>query len=278
MTDQRADSPVQNDRRPWSGGGRDELADEVRRLINLTVTSAAPPDVLGEAATTLRALADRLEGHVPGPDPSPTGRFAEEGLSTDGAGGLAGAMPFDVVIGRCNPLAPPLTIEFEPPNAVAHAVFTAPYEGASGCVHGAVLAGAFDIVLTAANVLGGSAGPTRTLSIRYRRPTLIDTPSRFEAWVTSIEGREVRSSGRLLQGGKVCVEAEGHFVNLDRPLIDSMHRRGASAGAGGAAAADGTAGAAGADGAGTDGDDGAGTDGDAGADGDGELPPSGVGR
>jgi hypothetical protein len=118
-----------------------------------------------------------------------------------------------------------------------------------------VLAGAFDIILTAANVIGGSAGPTRTLTIRYRRPTLIDHPSRFEAWVTSIDGRNIRSTGRLLQDGVVTVEADGEFVALDRPLIDSMHRRGG--------------GRAGRSGGGGDGGDGAGGAG-GGADGGGE--------
>ena len=36
--------------RPWSGGGREELADAVRRLMELTVTAAAPPEVLADAA------------------------------------------------------------------------------------------------------------------------------------------------------------------------------------------------------------------------------------
>ncbi len=141
MSEAWPDGNVQNHRRPWSGGGREDLADQVRRLINLTVTSAAPPAELAVAATALRELADRLEHHVPGPDATPTGRFAEQGLQADGAGGLAAAMPFDVVVGTCNPIAPPLTIEFEPPNAIAHGVFTSTYEGAPGCVHGAVLAG-----------------------------------------------------------------------------------------------------------------------------------------
>jgi hypothetical protein len=112
-----------------------------------------------------------------------------------------------------------------------------------------VLAGAFDIILTAANVIGGSAGPTRSLTIRYRRPTLIDHPSRFEAWVTSIDGRNIRSTGRLLQDGVVTVEADGEFVALDRPLIDAMHRRGggrAGRSGGGPGASEGGAGGGGA--------------------------------
>ena len=262
MSDGPSEGSVQHPGRPWSGGGREALADEVRRLIAATVTSTAPPDALAAAAATLRSVAEDLERSVPTEDGDPTGRFAKEGLTADGAGGLAGAMPFDVVIGTCNPVALPIAIEFEPPVAIGHAVFTAPYEGAPGCVHGAVLAGAFDIILTAANVIGGSAGPTRTLTIRYRRPTLIDHPSRFEAWVTSIDGRNIRSTGRLLQDGVVTVEADGEFVALDRPLIDSMHRRGggragrsgggADGGAGGSDGADVGAGRAGGGGSTTD--------------------------
>ena len=73
-------------------------------------------------------------------------------------------MPFDVVIGSCNPLALPIDHRVRPPKAIGRAVFTAPYEGAPGCVHGAVLAGAFDIMLTAANVIANGAGPTVNLS------------------------------------------------------------------------------------------------------------------
>jgi Thioesterase superfamily len=248
MSGDWAEGGVQNPGRPWSGGGRDELAHQVRRLIAATVMANATPDALAAAADTLRWVADGLESSVPAPDTVPRGTFVKDGIQRDTAAGLAGAMPFDVVIGSCNPLALPMTIEFEPPYAIGHAVFTAPYEGAPGCVHGAALAGAFDIVLTAANVVGGAAGPTRTLSIRYLKPTLVGVESRFEAWVTSIEGREIRSTGRLLQGDVVTVEADGEFVNLDRPLIDSMDRRNRRTGAGdgvgagnGASATDGDA-------------------------------------
>jgi len=70
----------------------------------------------------------------------------------------------------------------------------------------------------AATVVGGSAGPTRTLALRDLRPTLVRTASRFEVWITSIEGRRIRSSGRLLQDGVVTVEADGEFGARDRPL------------------------------------------------------------
>jgi acyl-CoA thioesterase FadM len=100
-------------------------------------------------------------------------------------------------------------------------------------VHGAVLAGAFDIMLTAANVIANGAGPTVELSVRYLRPTLIAQPARFEAWVTALDGRRTHSEGRLIQGGVVTIEARGEFVNMERSRIAAMHRRDGTAEASG---------------------------------------------
>ena len=162
---------------------------------------------------------------MPEPGPVPTARFSEDPVSPTSAGSLAAAMPFDVVIGSCNPVALPLTIEFDPPKAIGHAVFTAPYEGAPGCVHGAVLAGAFDIMLTAANVIAAGAGPTVTLSIRYLKPTLIGP-------ALAVRGMGHRA-GRPPdpQPGPPHPERRRHrrgvgeFVNMDRSRITAMHRR-----------------------------------------------------
>ena len=216
--------------KPWSGGGREELATAVRRLMGLTVTAAAPPDALIRAARDVAGLADDLEPYVPMAG-DPVARFADDSAPPTEARSLADAMPFDVVIGSCNPVAPPLTVEFDPPKAVARATFTAIYEGAPGCVHGAVLAGAFDIVLTAANIIAEGAGPTVNLSVRYLKPTLIGQPAVFEAWVTERTDRRTFSQGRLTQGGVVTVEAHGEFATLDRSRIRAMHRRDGASGA-----------------------------------------------
>ena len=134
-------------------------------------------------------------------------------------------MPYDPVIGRYNPIALPVMISFEPPLAIGTAVFTTPYEGGPGWVHGAALAATFDIVLTAANHLSGAAGPTVWLTIRFRRPTLVGVEARFEAEVVSNDGRRVTSKGRLVQDGVVCVEAEGEFAVLDPKRIRRMAER-----------------------------------------------------
>ena len=162
-----SDGPVSIPVRPTGSAERQALAEAVRRLMAATVTSLAPSELLADATATLSSVADRLERHFPERDGVVADRYGVGGdLQAGQALDMAGVMPFDVMIGRCNPVALPLTLEFEPPKAIGHATFTAPYEGAPGCVHGAVLAGAFDLVLTAANVIAGAAGPTVTLSRR----------------------------------------------------------------------------------------------------------------
>lgn len=218
----RDEAPVA---KPWSSAAREELAASVRRLMAVTVTSMAPPELLADVARQAATLADELGRFVPDDGPVPLARFSEHSVGPGDAQTLAAAMPFDVVIGSCNPVALPIAIEFDPPRAIGRAQFTAPYEGAPGCVHGAVLAGAFDIMLTAANVIADGAGPTVNLSLRYLKPTLVAQPALFEAWVTSRDDRRTHSRGHLIQNGVVTVEAMGEFVNMDRSRVAAMHRR-----------------------------------------------------
>ena len=217
------------------------FSDALRRLIALAVTNAAPPEALRAMTAALDATADRLEAHVPEVPvarllPSEQHDLVADEMAAD-AGTLQRAMPYDMVIGACNPVAPPVRLLFEPPKAVGLVNFGAPYEGAPGCVHGAALSATFDIVLTAANVVADATGPTVRLNLRFRRPTLLGVEARFEAWVTSRTERRVHSIGRLVQQGEVTLEAEGEFAVFDHSRVQQMAAsraaRGEAPGAGG---------------------------------------------
>jgi acyl-coenzyme A thioesterase PaaI-like protein len=197
-----------------------ELADVLRRLIRLSVSTAPSPFETARLTAQLAAVADELEAHVP-EDPLP--RFMapdDEGPPKDVP--LGGAMPYDVVVGPFNPVALPVVLDFEPPKALGRAVFDVAYEGAPGCVHGAVLVAAFDIILTAANAIEGSVGPTVRLAVRYLRPTLTDEEAVFEGWVTEVTDRRIFSKGRIVQGGIVTVEAEGEFAIFNQDGVKRM--------------------------------------------------------
>ena len=135
-----------------------ELADVLRRLIRLSVSTAPP------AAETARAggaswppwptSSRRTVPEVPLP------RFIGPGRGrSEWSPPLGGAMPYDVVVGAVQPdRGLPVVLDFEPPRALGRAIFDVTYEGAPGCVHGAVLAATFDIILTAANAIAGATG------------------------------------------------------------------------------------------------------------------------
>ena len=131
-------------------------------------------------------------------------------------------------MGALSPLAPPLLVE---PGAAGHlratVTFGTPYEGPPGCVHGGVIAACFDQVLNVANLLAGVAGPTASLEIRYRKPTPLGRPLRFEAGTPVVDGRQVRTTGVLRDGDTVLAEATGVFVTLpaDRVMDLTSGRR-----------------------------------------------------
>ena len=197
-----------------------DLADVLRRLIRLSVSASPPAAETTRLTARLAALADELETHLPA-DPLP--RFippADDGPPKDVP--LGGAMPYDVVVGPFNPVALPVVLDFEPPRALGRGVFDVTYEGAPGCVHGAVLAAAFDIILTAANAIEGPVGPTVSLALRYLRPTLTNEEAVFEGWVTEVTDRRIFSKGRIVQGGVVTVEAEGEFAIFNQDRVNRM--------------------------------------------------------
>lgn len=197
-----------------------ELADVLRRLIRLSVSTAPSAAETSALTARLTAVADELETHLP---EVPFPRFmAPDGDGLPGDRTLGDLMPFDLIVGGFNPLALPVTLDFDPSKALGYATFDVGYEGAPGCVHGAALAATFDIILTAANAIAEATGPTVRLAFRYRRPTLIGEEAVFEAWVTEVTDRRVFSVGRIVQGGVVTVEAEGEFAVFDSAGVVRM--------------------------------------------------------
>jgi acyl-CoA thioesterase FadM len=192
-----------------------QLATSIRRLIEATVAVQAPAEVLAAATATIERTVADLHRHVTDPPPPRyPGNFDPTNPSS--------VFPYDVVMGRCNPLAAPIDIRWEDPKAVGRVRFGTPYEGPPGCVHGAVIAAAFDQLFAIANLMRGVAGPTAKLELHYRRPTRLFTDLRFEAWVERLEERKVHSVGRLLVNDTVTVEASGLFVLLSPERVARM--------------------------------------------------------
>jgi acyl-coenzyme A thioesterase PaaI-like protein len=179
----------------------------VRALIDATVASQAPPAALSAAEAAVTQAIAALTPFIPTPRRPRYPRMSDVSNPTE-------LMPYDPMMGRSNPLAPPIEFSWEDGRAVGRVRFGTPYEGPPGCVHGGVLAAAFDQVFNVANVMSGSAGPTSRLALRFRRPTPLCADLVFEGWQERTEGRRIHTRGRLRHGETVTVEAEGVFVLL----------------------------------------------------------------
>jgi len=193
------------------------LSERLRRLIGLAVTVEAPRERLAAATSALDEAIALLAPHEPA---GPTPRFPAGDRTKP-----EDVMPFDAVMGRLNPLAPPLRFTWEPPRAIGSVTFGTPYEGPPGCVHGGIIAAAFDQVFNVANLLSGRPGPTARLALRFRRPTPIRRALRFEGWQERTDERRVHTVGRLLDGDRVTVEAEGSFALLTADAVMRLGRR-----------------------------------------------------
>ena len=198
------------------------VADAIRVVLHRMVQSSAPNEVIEAAAADLEAVADRFKEYA---NKSIYEGFAESA----NAGEPLGFFDHSPMLGRANPLAPPINLWLEGDHMVGTATFGAAYEGPPGCVHGGYIAAAFDEVLGSTQSLSGSPGMTGRLIVNYRSPTPLETELRFVGWLERVEGRKIFTRGELWAGDRLCAESEGLFISIQpgkfAELKDERDRR-----------------------------------------------------
>ncbi|HEY2999802.1 MAG TPA: PaaI family thioesterase [Acidimicrobiales bacterium] len=195
------------------------MGDALRRIIERLHGSPAPDAELRSAADDLERLADRLDAF---PNSSVYEGFSEATV--------AGADPhafFDhsPMLGRANPLAPPIELWADGDTMRGRVSFGSTYEGPPGCVHGGYVAAAFDEVLGSTQSLAGRPGMTGRLTVHYRSPTPLHADLRFAARVVEVSGRKTLTHGTLHAGDRLCAEAEGLFIAIDFTKMVELRRR-----------------------------------------------------
>lgn len=184
------------------------LSDAMRDVLHRLVQTSAPVELIAEAADQVAAVGALLAQH---PRPAAYEGFAESA----NAGEPFGFFDHSPMLGRANPLAPPIELRLEDGRMIGRATFGAAYEGPPGCVHGGFVAAAFDEVLGSTQSLSGAPGMTGRLTVHYRSPTPLHTELRFEGELESVSGRKILTKGRLYAGDVLCAEAEGLFISID---------------------------------------------------------------
>lgn len=196
--------------REWAA--KRQLARVLHQLNELAVTCNASVEEIEARTAELQAVADTLSAA-----PRCLGTLAFVQTGDHGSYGQINH-ELNAVGGHSNPLAPELNIWLE--GAVAHGVARChhAYEGPPGFVHGGYVAAIFDQFLGMAQIAGGRPGMTGSLSVRYLRPTPLDSELTLRAEMAESSGRKTIMHGEMMAGGKVTATAEGLFIEPQRPI------------------------------------------------------------
>lgn len=178
------------------------LADALRRLQRAVTGTTAGTATLDAATEVVDRLAESFEG------------AAEDSRYPQGErlGGSTGAFLTHPIIGRTNPIAPPIEIRPEGQAMVGRVVYGTPYEGPRGYAHGGHIAAAFDVMLATAAGINGVGGMTKSLSVRYRKPAPLHHPLVYRGELDTVEERAAVIRGTLHHGEDLCAEAVGQFA------------------------------------------------------------------
>jgi acyl-coenzyme A thioesterase PaaI-like protein len=131
------------------------------------------------------------------------------------------------IAGHSNAMSPPLHMWLDHEKGEAHATITLgwTYEGPPKCVHGGWVAALFDEFLGCAQLLSGDTGATGNLSVRYKRPTPLNTELVLFAKVKEVHGRKIVMEGTISANGVVTASCEGLFVSFAEGVMNLADRK-----------------------------------------------------
>jgi len=196
------------------------LADALRRTNDVAVCTDLPPARLDAISKQLEDLARELGSlQHDGPFSGLLPRERDYARPQH-------AMPLSPVIGELNPMRPELELRLEGEVVRGSARLGKRFVGPAGYAHGGVTAMICDQLVALAARAGGVRGVTRTLSVRYRRPTPLYQELVLEAWCEQVSDDSARAVAEIRAGSEVCVRAEAEMV-VARQIIESKQRRAA---------------------------------------------------
>jgi acyl-coenzyme A thioesterase PaaI-like protein len=181
-------------------------AGALRRLAGLLLALERPHPTVDKMIEQVTEWEEELAGAAP-PDASPR-------IGDDVADGRRIYLSHAFDIGAFNPCFPEYEFDrIEADTAEGRVTFPVVYEGPPGLVHGGFIAVFFDCVIQHQNCATELSGKTRSLSVKFRRPTPILTGLRFDIVRTQAD-TGVTSTARLLLDGEVLCVGEATTLAL----------------------------------------------------------------
>ncbi|HXA57063.1 MAG TPA: PaaI family thioesterase [Candidatus Acidoferrum sp.] len=95
---------------------------------------------------------------------------------------------------------------------------TSDYEGASGYIHGGIIATLLDEVMSKVNRFRKARAVTAELNVEYLRPVQVGQELVIEGWESDAQGRNLFLQSEIRDSsGKVLARGRGRFVDLNAP-------------------------------------------------------------
>lgn len=190
----------------------EEINADAAQLVDHIRCSNAPEPVLQSCTDHIRAAMDMLQPWLHEGVYSAAFLDHEQEAFVYSEQDLTRSMPYSPVSGRKNPISPAIKLWTEGDKVRGEAHFSATYAGPPDSVHGGIIAAVFDELLSMANIVNKVAGFTGSLTIKYHRPTPLNTIIDLSSECTRISGRKVISRGEMRVDGKITATAEGLFI------------------------------------------------------------------
>ncbi len=185
---------------------RRRLAAALTRLTEACVVGDLTAEPLDRAAEQVEALVRSLGDRTR----TASQAFADGSYHTQPAHWIDRS----ALVGRCNPVAPPMFFAFEEGRSIATCTLGHRHGGAPGIAHGGIVAAAFDQVMGHCATMHGVGGLTTTLTVRFKRRTPLQEPLRFEAWLAQKVGPYATFEAASFAGDRPLGTATGVFKIL----------------------------------------------------------------
>lgn len=179
---------------------RRALGEALRRLLDVVVQTAAPPEDMRAAAATIDEMTAKLATSTVRADRSVA------------AGSYRAHM--SLVGGLSHPIAPQLPMEVNGDEGRGEVVVGPVFQGGPGLVHGGVLALLIDHAMGCVAAGPDRPAMTATLTVNYRKPTPLGVPLAVSVRLDRTEGRKLHLSAEIAAAGQVTVTAEAVFLKL----------------------------------------------------------------
>ncbi len=107
------------------------------------------------------------------------------------------------------------------------------YQGATGFIHGGIIATVLDEVMSKASRFSNVRAVTAELTVEYLRPVRVDEELQVEGFATRRNGRELYHEGEIRNAaGVLLARGRGRFVIIDPERYNKKNQASADASAG----------------------------------------------